>query len=50
MIGNLICEKEIKATDEAILFNVEDFSKGAYIVTVENRSQKTSLKFLKSKI
>lgn len=45
--GNIICEKEIKATDEAILFNVEDFSKGVYIVTIENTTQKTSLKFIK---
>lgn len=45
--GNVICEKEIKPTDEVILFNVEDFSKGMYIVVIENSSQKTSLKFIK---
>lgn len=40
--GSLICEKEIKAIDEAILFNVEDF-----LVTIKIRLQKTSLKFIK---
>ena len=45
--GNVICEKEIQTLDETIFFNVEDFSKGMYIVTIENNAQKTSLKFIK---
>ena len=45
--GNVICEKEIKNTDEYLLFNVEDFSKGVYMVVFENDIHRTSLKFIK---
>ena len=45
--GNILCEKEIHIADKAIFFNVEDFSKGVYIVTIENALQKISLKFIK---
>lgn len=45
--GHLICEKEIALAVTSIRFNVEDFSKGVYIVAIENSSQKISLKFVK---